>query len=180
MKVSTEKIPDAQILMTIEVDDARLDEARTKAVKKLSPKAKVPGFRPGKAPPHMVRQYFGEERILDEALDALVPVLYREAVEADESIVPIARPQLVVETTEPLVVKATIPVRPTIELGDYTSVRVTTEAVDVEESRVDETLLALRRRAATLEPTERGITWRDVVRIDVEGTVESWLSTKFC
>lgn len=172
MKVSTEKIPDAQILMTIEVDDARLNEARTKAVKKLSPKAKVPGFRPGKAPPHMVRQYFGEERILDEALDDLVPVLYREAVEADESIEPIARPRLVVETTEPLVVKATIPVRPTIELGDYTLVRVTIEAVNVEEARVDETLLALRRRAATLEPTERGITWRDVVRIDVEGTVE--------
>jgi len=172
LKVSTEKIPDAQILMTIEVDDTRLAEARTKAVKKLSPKAKVPGFRPGKAPPHMVRQYFGEERILDEALDDLVPVLYREAVEADESIEPIARPRLVVETTEPLVVKATIPVRPTIELGDYTLVRVKVEAVNVEESRVDETLLALRRRAATLEPTERGITWRDVVRIDVEGTVE--------
>jgi trigger factor len=172
LKVSTEKMPDAQILMTIEVDDTRLAEARTKAVKKLSPKAKVPGFRPGKAPPHMVRQYFGEERILDEALDALVPVLYREAVEADESIEPIARPRLVVETTEPLVVKATIPVRPTIELGDYTLVRVKLEAVNVEEARVDETLLALRRRAATLEPTERGITWRDVVRIDVEGTVE--------
>lgn len=172
MKVSTEKIPDAQILMTIEVDETRLAEARTKAVKKLSPKAKVPGFRPGKAPPHMVRQYFGEDRILDEALDDLVPVLYREAVEADESIEPIARPRLVVETTEPLVVKATIPVRPTIELGDYTLVRVKVEAVNVEEARVDETLLALRRRAATLEPTERGITWRDVVRIDVEGTVE--------
>jgi trigger factor len=172
VKVSTEKIPDAQILMTIEVEEARLDEARKKAVKKLSPKAKVPGFRPGKAPANLVRQYFGEERILDEALDDLVPVIYREAVEADESIEPIARPRLVVETTEPLVVKATIPVRPTVELGDYTSVRVQVEPVTVEESRVDETLLALRRRAATLEPHERAIAWRDVVRIDVEGTVE--------
>ncbi len=172
MKVSTEKIPDAQILMTIEVEDERLDDARKKAVKKLAPKAKVPGFRPGKAPPDMVRRYFGEERILDVALDDLVPVVYREAVEADESIVPIARPQLVVEKTEPLVVKATIPVRPTVDLGDYASVRVETEPVSVEESRVDDTLLALRRRAATHEPTERGIDWRDIVRIDVEGTVE--------
>ena len=172
LDVSTEKIPDAQVLMTITVEGARLDEARQKAVKKLAPKAKVPGFRPGKAPANLVRQYFGEERILDEALDDLVPVIYREAVEADENIEPIARPRLVVETTEPLVVKATIPVRPTIELGDYHALRVTVEQVNVEESRVDETLLALRRRAATLEPHEREIGWRDVVRIDVEGTVE--------
>jgi trigger factor len=172
LDVSTEKIPDAQVLMTITVEGARLDEARTKAVKKLTPKAKVPGFRPGKAPANLVRQYFGEERILDEALDDLVPVIYREAVEADESLEPIARPRLVVETTDPLVVKATIPVRPTVELGDYNSVRIDTVPVEVEESRIDDTLLALRRRAATLEPHEREIGWRDVVRIDVEGTVE--------
>ncbi len=110
--------------MTIEVEPERLDQAREKALRKLAPRAKVPGFRPGKAPPAMVRRYFGEERILDEALDALVPDVYREAVRADESIDPIARPRLVVETTEPLVVKATIPVRPTIELGDYQAVRV--------------------------------------------------------
>ncbi|HET6615248.1 MAG TPA: trigger factor, partial [Dehalococcoidia bacterium] len=172
MKISTEKIPEAQVVMTIEVESERLDKAREKAVRKLSPKAKVPGFRPGKAPAAMVRRYFGEERILDEALDDLVPDVYREAMEQEQEIVPIARPRLVVETTEPLVVKATIPVRPTVELGDYQSVRVATEEVSVEESRVDDTLLALQRRAATLEPVEREIGWRDIVRLDVQATVD--------
>lgn len=172
MKVSTEKIPDAQILMTIEVEAERLDEARKKAVKKLTPKARVPGFRPGKAPANMVRQYFGEERVLDEALDALVPVVYREAVEADENIDPIARPRLVVETTEPLVVKATIPVAPTVTLGDYAAVRVEVGEISVEESRVDDTMMVLRRRAATLEPIERELAWTDVCRINVDATVE--------
>jgi trigger factor len=172
LKVSTEKIPESQVLMTIEVESERLDAAREKAVRKLSPRAKVPGFRPGKAPPAMVRRYFGEERILDEALDALVPVVYREAVDADESITPIARPRLVVETTEPLVVKATIPVRPTIGLGDYQSLRVTVETVSVDEAKVDETLKILRRRVATLEPIEREIAWGDVVRMEIAATVE--------
>lgn len=171
MKVSTEKIPDSQVLMTIEVEDERVEEARKKALRKLSPRAKVPGFRPGKAPANLVRQYFGEERILDEALDDLVPDIYREAVEADESIDPVARPRLVIETTEPLVVKATIPVRPTVELNDYTAVRVPVEDVTVDEARVDETILTLRRRGATLEPVERGIQWRDVIRMHVEGAV---------
>ncbi len=171
MKVSTERIPEAQIVMTIEVEPERLDEAREKAVRKLSPRAKVPGFRPGKAPAAMVRRYFGEERVTDEALDVLVPVVYREAVEADESIDPIARARLVVETIEPLVVKATIPIRPSIDLGDYEAIRIATEHVTVDESRIDETIEILRRRASTLEPIEREIAWRDVVRMDVKGTV---------
>jgi trigger factor len=171
LKVSTEKIPDAQILMTIEVESERLDEARKKAVKKLTPKARVPGFRPGKAPANMVRQYFGEERVLDEALDDLVPVVYREAMEADENIDPIARPRLVIETTEPLVVKATIPVAPTVELGDYNDVRVEVEDVVVEDSRIDDTMSVLRKRAATLEPIERELAWNDVCRINVNATV---------
>ena len=171
MKVSTERIPEARVVMTIEVEPERLAEARTKALRRLSPRAKVPGFRPGKAPPEMVRRHIGEERILDEALDALVPDIYREAVEADQSIDPVARPQLVVETTEPLVVKATVPVRPTVELGDYRSVRIEAEPWELDESRVEDTLLALRRRSATLEPIERELHWRDVVTMDVKGVV---------
>src|SRR6185436_18708884 len=85
---------------------------------------------------------------------------------------PIARPRLVVETTEPLVVKATIPVRPTVELGDYKGVRIPTEEVSVDDARVEDTLLLLRRRAATLEPVERAIAWRDIVRMDVKAVVE--------
>ena len=172
MKVSTKKTPDSQVVMTIEVEPERLEEARGKALRKLAPRAKVPGFRPGKAPPEMLRRYLGEERILDEALDTLVPVIYREAVEADESIDPIARPRLEIETMDPLVVKATIPVRPTVELGDYQAIRVGKAPVTVEESRVDEALEALRKRAATLEPAERELRWNDVVRMDVDGDVE--------
>lgn len=158
--------------MTIEVEAERLDQAREKAVRKLSPRAKVPGFRPGKAPPNLVRQYFGEERILDEALDALVPIVYREALQTEESVDPIAHPRFVIQTTEPLVLKATIPVRPTVELGDYAAIRVEHEEIVVEEERVDQTLDTIRRRSATLEPVEREIGWRDVVRMNVTGVVE--------
>jgi trigger factor len=120
----------------------------------------------------MVLTYFGEERVLDEALDVLVPDIYREALQADETIDAIARPRLVVETTDPLVVKATIPVRPTVELGAYLSVRVPVEPILVDDARVDDTLQVLRKRASTLEPIERELAWQDVARIDVLGTVE--------
>jgi trigger factor len=172
VKVSSERIEGAQVVMTIEIEPERLDQARERALRKLAPRAKVPGFRPGKAPANLIRQYFGEERILDEALDELVPQAYVEAVKADESIEPIAQPRLVVETTDPLVVKATIPVRPTVELGEYRSVRVTPEPIVVDESRVDDVLQEIRRSQATFEPVETPIKWRDRVRLEVEAWVE--------
>jgi hypothetical protein len=49
LKVSTEKIPDAQVLMTIEVEPERLDDARSRALRKLAPRAKVPAPRQGAA-----------------------------------------------------------------------------------------------------------------------------------
>ncbi len=171
MKVTTERIPDAQVEMTIEIDAEQLDAARAKAVKKLAPKAKVPGFRPGKAPANLVRQYFGEERVLDEAIDIVVPDAYKAAMEADESIEPVARPRLVIETTDPLVVKATIPVRPIVELGDYNAVRIETEDVVVDPERVESTIQTLRQRAATHEPHTNPIAWRDIITMDVKAEV---------
>src|SRR5207253_9221032 len=132
--------------MTIEVEPERLEEARGKALRKLAPRAKVPGFRPGKAPPEMLRRYLGEERILDEALDTLVPVLYREAVEADESIDPIARPRLEIDTMDPLVATATLPVRPPQVLGDYHALREEKPAITADESRAAAAREALRKR----------------------------------
>ena len=98
--------------MTIEVEPERARRRARQGRPQAGAEGQVPGFRPGKAPAAMVRRYFGEERVLDEALDDPGARRLQEAVEADESIDPIARPRLVVETTEPLVVKATIPVQP--------------------------------------------------------------------
>ncbi len=68
--------------------------------------------------------------------------------------------------------KATIPVRPTVDLGDYQAVRIETQAVEVDDARVDETIEVLRRRAATHEPIERALGWRDIARIDLRAEVD--------
>jgi trigger factor len=167
VKVTKEKIPESQIVLTIEVPQERLEGALDSAYRKLARRARIPGFRPGKAPRALIERHYGREALIDEALDALVPEVYREALERDEEIEPIAMPRLVVETVEPLVVKATIPVKPTVELGDFRSVRVERPRVEVDPERIDRTLEDLRRRYATLEPVERPVQWGDVVRADV-------------
>ena len=75
-------------------------------------------------------------------------------------------------TEEPLVFKFTVPVRPTVELGDYQSLRIPREPVEVPPERVQEALESLRRRYATLEPVDRPVQWNDIVRADVRGEVD--------
>lgn len=168
MKVSTERIPQSQVVLTIEVEPERVQGALDSAFRRLAPRTRIPGFRPGKAPRPMVERYLGHERLLEEALDKLVPAVYREAVE-QEGVEVIDLPHLAIESTDPLVVKATVPVRPTVNLGDYRSLRIPRPLVEVPEERVDEALDQLRHRYATLVPVQRPVQWNDILRADVFG-----------
>ena len=171
MKVSTERIPDSQIVLEIEVDEERLEQAKSSAYRRLAAKAKIPGFRPGKAPRNVVERHFGEHTILHEAIDGLMPQVYKEALEQEE-IDPIDQAGYELVTETPLVAKFTVPVQPTVDIGDYASLRVPREPVVVEVERVQEGLESLRHRYATLEPVARPAEWNDIVRADVDGTVD--------
>jgi len=170
VKVTTERLPQSQIALQIEVEDERLERAKTAAFRRLAAKVRIPGFRPGKAPRAVLERHLGEHAILHDAVDRLVPEVYREALDQEE-IEPVDKADYELVTEEPLVAKFTVPVRPTVDLGDYTSLRVENEPVVVEPERVDEGLEALRHRYSTLEPVERPIQWNDIVRADVDATV---------
>lgn len=170
MKVTVERIPESQVLLNIEIDPERVESSIDQAYKRLAPRARIPGFRPGKAPRALVERHYGRETLLHEALDRLVPVVVQEAIEA-ESIELVDRPELEIASLDPVVVKATIPVRPTVELGDYRALRVERQPIEVDPARVQETLENLRERYATVEPVDRPIEDGDVIRADVRAVV---------
>lgn len=171
VKVSTERLPQSQVALQVEVDNERLEQAMESAYRRLAAKVRVPGFRPGKAPRAVLERHLGEDAIRQEAIDRLMPQVYKEALE-QEAIEPIDRAEYELVTEQPLVAKFTVPVRPSVDLGDYASLRVPREPVFVEPERVQEGLEALRRRYATLEPIARPVRWGDIVRADVEGTLD--------
>lgn len=171
MKVSAERLPQSQVALQIEVDDDRLNKAMTSAYKRLASKVRIPGFRPGKAPREVVESHLGEHAVFHEAVDRLMPQLYKEALEQEE-IDPIDRAEYELVTEQPLVAKFTVPVRPTVDLGEYRSIHIDREPVVVEAERVQEALEGLRHRYATLEPVARPIQWGDIVRAEVHGEVD--------
>jgi len=170
VRVSAQKIPDSQVVLEIEVEPERVEKALDRAYRKLVTRTRVPGFRPGKAPRAMLERYLGRETLLHEALDRLVPEVYQEAARQEE-VEPIDLPELEVVTMEPLVVKATVPVRPTVDLGEYRQVRVPRDPVEAPQEKVEQSLEDLRRRYAVLEPVDRAVQWGDIVRADVGATV---------
>ena len=171
MKVTSERLPDSQIVLEITVENERIEKAKTSAYRKLASKAKIPGFRPGKAPRELIERHFGEHTILHEAIDRLMPDVYKEALE-QEQIDPIEQASFEIVTEDPLVAKFTVPIRPTIDLADHlSSLRVPREAVEVDAARVQDGLESLRHRYATLEPVDRPVEWDDIVRADVNATV---------
>ncbi len=171
MPVTAERLPRSLVAMEIEVEQERLDGALEKAVQKVSQQVRIPGFRPGKAPRHIVENMVGRPALLQEAIEDLIPGLYTEALEEQE-IDAIGDPEIDLKSTEPLIVTAMVPVRPTIDIGDYRSLRVPRDEVTVDPEDAEAAMVDVRRRYATLEPVDRAVDWDDTVRVDVSVSVE--------
>lgn len=169
--MTTERLPRSLVALEIEVDDERLEAQMDKAVRRLSQQVRIPGFRPGKAPRQIVERTLGRSALLQEALEQLLPDVYNEAIEAEE-IHAIGQPEFDLKSTEPLVVSATVAVRPTIDLRDYQALRAPRAELEPFDEQVEESLTELRRRYATLDPVDRPIAWNDTVRVDVTVSVE--------
>jgi len=143
LKIETHPREDHQTTMVVEVDAERLEGARRRAARKIAERAKIPGFRPGKAPYDVVRRLYGDAVITEEAVEILVDDIYPQAIkEAD--IKPSGQGQLEnIESMDPPKFVFTVPLAPTVELGDYRSVRLPYEYVEQLKARAAE-----RRNAA--------------------------------
>ena len=170
MKVTSETLPERQVKLQIEVDDDRHAEALEQAYKRLAPKVRIRGFRPGKAPRPLIEKELGRHRLLDEAMDILIPVVYREVVEEQE-LEPAANPSVDLVSHEPLVFTATVPLQPVTDLGEYTSLRVPREPVTVTDEQVESSIEELRRRYGTVEPVERAAAKGDLIRGSLKAEV---------
>ena len=172
MKVTSERQPGCQVVLTIEASAVEMAEAKEAAYREMAPHVAVPGFRPGKAPRHMIQRQIGEERLLTEALGELLPRLYEQSL-VQENVRPYAEGDVHIVQRDPAVIKATVPLAPTVTLGDYRSVRMQREPVVVEDSDVQDVLTRLQEEHATWAPVseERSVQLGDQVVADLRGTV---------
>ena len=171
MKATREKEENRQVFLRIELDKAEVDKALEQAYRRLVKKAEIPGFRQGKAPRAVLERYVGKDGLLEDALNNLLPEVYEQVLK-DENIEPIANPQIEVVQSEPVVFTAVVPLKPTVELGDYKSIRLKPEKAEVTKEEVDTVIEQIRRQHGNWEPVERPVAFEDLVVMDVEARAE--------
>ena len=180
MKVSTEKLGNCQTVFTIEAEASELDKSLDEAYHHLVNEVSIPGFRKGKAPRAILVQHIGKKNLLEEALEHLVPQLYKQAIESQE-IEPIARPEIEVIQTEPLVFKATVSLKPEVKLGDYHSIRLELgPEIKIAKEEVTAAMEEFRERQGVWVPVERPVELGDLVTMDIQADVDGrpWLNHK--
>ena len=168
--ITTSPRDDHQLEMTIQLGPERTEQALQRAYRLVAKKAKIPGFRPGKAPYATVLRMFGKETMLGEILDDLGEEVYKEALATEK---PDIYGQAALEDVkaDPISFKLVVPLRPTVDLGDYRSIRVEAPAVTAGEADVDAALDAERTAKAVLQTVERPAALNDSVVVDIHGTV---------
>ncbi len=171
MKVTKEKEENRQVSLRVEMEPAEVEKYLEESYQHLVKKAKIPGFRKGKASREVLERHIGREGLFEEALNRLLPQAYEQAIK-EQGIEAVATPSIEIEQTDPVVFKATVPLKPTVKLGDYHQLRLTPEPVEVTEDNVNAVIEQLRRQHGTWEPVEREVGFDDLVAIDIESHIE--------
>jgi trigger factor len=172
MSVKWEKLEKNQGVLTIEVDAEEVSKALDQAFKKVVHKVNVPGFRKGKVPRKIFETRFGVESLYQDALDILLPQAYSSALD-ETGIEPVDRPDVDVEQMESgqnLIFKATVTVKPEVELGEYKGLEIPSKDFSVTDEAIDEEINKVRDRQAELTIIEEGsVENGDTAVIDFEG-----------
>jgi len=168
------RLDPTRVELEISISPDELAAAQERAFKKLSKNVRLPGFRPGKVPRRVFEQNYGLESIESQAMEDVVPEVYAKAVR-EHDLDPVERPSMQMlpeEPGQPYRIKATVEVRPVIELGTYKGIEVKPESSGVTEEDVDRSLQSLARERATLVPVERPSKLGDVVTLDYAGSID--------
>src|SRR6202171_5738501 len=141
--------------LDLEIPADEVSKAMDRVAKEFAKVARVPGFRPGKAPITLIRRRFADD-IKGEVLQSLVPERVEKAV-SEQKLTPVSQPQvdkLDFNEGQPLKFRAVFEVLPEFELGDYKNLAFDMPTMDITDEDVAKTLEEMRERAATFAPVE--------------------------
>lgn len=176
MNVTTEKIENHKVVLTIEVPAEELDKGIKAACKSLANRVNIPGFRKGHAPRRVLEMHIDKEAIMDEAFDRVAQKAFDAALK-QENLDPVDRPQVDIVTLEEgkdVVFKATITPMPEVTLGEYKGLKVAKDAVVVTDEQIDEQVNNILNHHAKMIDAEEGATVAndDFITLDFKGEVD--------
>lgn len=158
--------------VAIEVPVDVVEKERETLLAKYAKLARIPGFRPGKAPKSLVKSRF-ENELGNDLVEALLPRYFREKVK-EQGLTPISQPQITdlhVHEGEPLKFKARFEILPEIEVAGYGDIQSEKAETTVSEEEVEAEINQMREQMASFEPVaiERPIQEGDFAQVSLDG-----------
>ena len=170
--VSVETLPGLERRIEVSVPATRVRQQVDARLLKVSRTVRIKGFRPGKAPIHVVRKHYGRE-VREEVVSDLIRETFAEALR-QEKLQPAGGPRIEPKKTgEPddLRYTATFEVYPQIELKDVSEIRLTRPVASVGEGDIDAMIESLRRQRPNWSDVARGCKDGDRITLDFEGRI---------
>jgi trigger factor len=169
VKIEKTLLEDHQVQLVVQVEQDSFDRSKSRAARSLSRKHKIPGFRPGKAPYHMVARHLGEAAIIEEAVEKIVDDLYPKLIDEQE-ITPYGPGRLKeIKELDPPQLEFVVPLAPSVTLGDYAIIRKEYAPPEVTDADVDKAIDNLLDGQAKTEKVERAAQVGDLVYVSIEG-----------
>lgn len=166
MKLKSEKVENCQIELNIELDDKEIEKYRQRTYKDIANRLDIPGFRKGKTPVSILEGILGKDRLFREVMQDMIPEVYNLAIES-EQIKPISNPRIEILETEPVRLKATIPIEPNVVIGDYKSLKIEYKEQQVTDEDVLKVIEQLQFQNATLVPVDNPVEYGDILTMDI-------------
>jgi trigger factor len=160
--------------LDLEIPAEEVTKATEKVAREFARVARVPGFRPGKAPISLIKRRFADD-IKGEVVQTLVPERVEKAV-TEQKLTPVSQPQvdkLEYNEGQPLKFRASFEVLPEFSLGNYKNLEIEIPEMNITDESVANTLAEMQQRAATFAPVEgRAVQDGDFVQVKLLGTPE--------
>lgn len=155
MKTELIDISPTQKQLVLEVPSSVVEEEIARVARRYTRRVQIPGFRPGKAPEHVVRRRY-REQILSDAVQDLIPRTLDEVLR-ERALDPIAEPDIRdvrIEEGQPLTFTAAFEVLPPVDPIDYDTITLRRTPIEISAEAVDRAIDRLRERHARIEPVE--------------------------
>ncbi|MGB9809567.1 MAG: trigger factor, partial [Caldanaerobacter sp.] len=175
MGANLKKIEKSIATLELTIPKEKFEEGLDYSFRKNASKFNVPGFRKGKAPRFLVERYYGEGILYEDAIEYVFDEAYKEALKTF-NLEPIDYPDinvLQIGKGKDLVLEATVPIMPEVELGEYKGIEIEKIEYDVYDGDVEYELEKLRQQNARIIPVEgRAAEEGDIAIIDFEGYID--------
>ncbi|CAA6828414.1 MAG: Cell division trigger factor (EC [uncultured Thiotrichaceae bacterium] len=174
MQVSVESTGNIERKIMIEVPSERVDQEVNKRLKDMRGRVKIDGFRPGKVPPSVIKERYGQAVFQEVAGEVIQQTLYEAANQEEIRIAggPTNIEPDAMGLGKPLKYTATVEVYPEFEIGAIDSLSITRQSADIEDADIDKMIEVLRKQQQEWVVVEAAAEDGNQVVVDFEGKVD--------